>query len=167
MHCVECQKFIEFPRGRQKTCSPTCSRKRNSRLVREQRGIVDIFGNCTVCQAPFKTFRKFKKTCSSECRRIYSKSKAQEAIKKHWAKIILGEFKDAPKRLISRFEILKRDNFKCTYCGYGAKDGRKLHVDHIIPRSQGGTDSFENLTTSCQECNLGKRDRFLDDKISG
>lgn len=56
-----------------------------------------------------------------------------------------------------RFEIFKRDNFTCTYCrrtSWG--DKVKLHVDHIIPRSRGGTDKPSNLTTSCADCNLGK-----------
>ena len=51
-----------------------------------------------------------------------------------------------------RFEVLKRDGFRCTYCG--ASD--RLEVDHVIPRSAGGTDDDGNLTTSCWECNRGK-----------
>ena len=58
-----------------------------------------------------------------------------------------------------RFQILKRDGFRCTYCGLRADDGAVLHVDHIIPVALGGTDDPENLTTSCDECNLGKSDR--------
>lgn len=57
------------------------------------------------------------------------------------------------KRL--RFEVLKRDNFRCTYCGAEPKQ-KQLHVDHVIPRALGGTDSPENLTTACEACNLGK-----------
>ena len=51
-----------------------------------------------------------------------------------------------------RFEVLKRDGFRCTYCG--ASD--RLEVDHVIPRSAGGTDDDGNLTASCWECNRGK-----------
>lgn len=60
-----------------------------------------------------------------------------------------------------RFAILQRDTFHCTYCGRGREDGVKLHVDHIIPRSKGGTNDPENLTTACQDCNLGKAARDL------
>lgn len=57
------------------------------------------------------------------------------------------------KRL--RFEVLRRDGFRCTYCGAEPKD-RELHVDHVIATALGGTDSPENLTTACEPCNNGK-----------
>lgn len=59
-----------------------------------------------------------------------------------------------------RFEILKRDNFTCLYCGRNPPEV-KLHVDHIIPKAQGGKDVPENLKTACQDCNLGKKDNPL------
>ena len=59
----------------------------------------------------------------------------------------------------ARFNILKRDGFKCAYCGRNQLDGVVLHVDHIIPVSKGGKDLPKNLTTSCRECNLGKGNR--------
>ena len=57
-----------------------------------------------------------------------------------------------------RFEILKRDNFKCCACGASpAKDPRvELHIDHIIPWSKGGETNKENLQTLCSICNIGK-----------
>ncbi|PIV63390.1 MAG: hypothetical protein COS11_07680 [bacterium (Candidatus Ratteibacteria) CG01_land_8_20_14_3_00_40_19] len=60
----------------------------------------------------------------------------------------------------SRFDILKKDNFTCQYCGRTPKDGVKLHVDHIIPLDKGGYHSKENLITTCQECNLEKHDKY-------
>ncbi|WP_372344655.1 HNH endonuclease [Streptomyces sp. KL116D] len=57
------------------------------------------------------------------------------------------------KRL--RYEILRRDNHACRYCGATAPDA-KLNVDHVIPQSLGGTDKPDNLVTSCAECNSGK-----------
>lgn len=57
------------------------------------------------------------------------------------------------KRL--RFEILRRDNYTCHYCGASAPDV-KLHVDHVIPVSTGGQDAPENLVTACKDCNTGK-----------
>lgn len=56
-----------------------------------------------------------------------------------------------------RFEILRRDNFTCRYCGSKAPDVR-LHVDHVIPRRHGGTDDLWNLTAACMECNIAKLD---------
>jgi len=55
-----------------------------------------------------------------------------------------------------RFEVLKRDNFTCTYCGKTVKDDVKLHIDHIIPLSRGGSNNPNNLTTACDKCNRGK-----------
>jgi len=58
-----------------------------------------------------------------------------------------------------RYDVLKRDNFKCKKCGISAKDGAKLHVDHIIPVSKGGKTTISNLQTLCDRCNLGKSDK--------
>lgn len=57
------------------------------------------------------------------------------------------------KRL--RYEILRRDNHACRYCGATAPD-TKLNVDHVIPQSLGGHDKPDNLVTSCVDCNAGK-----------
>lgn len=57
------------------------------------------------------------------------------------------------KRL--RFEVLKRDRHKCRYCGRGA-DEVALTVDHVIPVALGGTDTADNLTACCNQCNGGK-----------
>lgn len=59
-----------------------------------------------------------------------------------------------------RYEILKRDNFKCQICGATQYDGVKLHVDHIVPVSKGGKTVASNLRVLCDSCNLGKRDRY-------
>jgi hypothetical protein len=58
--------------------------------------------------------------------------------------------------LKSRFDIFKRDNFTCRYCG-ACGDDVKLEVDHVTPVSAGGTNHHENLATACFECNRGKR----------
>ncbi|WP_111884015.1 HNH endonuclease [Acinetobacter sp. CFCC 11171] len=61
-----------------------------------------------------------------------------------------------------RFEVFKRDQFKCQYCGKASPDVI-LHVDHINPVSKGGDNDILNLITSCQDCNSGKSDRLLSD----
>lgn len=61
-----------------------------------------------------------------------------------------------------RFEVFKRDNFTCQYCGAKAPDVI-LHVDHISPVSKGGDNDILNLVTSCQDCNLGKGAREISD----
>jgi hypothetical protein len=70
-----------------------------------------------------------------------------------------------PRKAISkklRFEVFKRDNFTCQYCGCAAPDV-VLHVDHINPVAGGGDSDILNLITSCVDCNLGKGARELSD----
>jgi len=55
-----------------------------------------------------------------------------------------------------RWQVLKRDNFTCQYCGASAPDV-KLHVDHVQPKFKGGGDYSANLRTACEQCNSGKR----------
>jgi hypothetical protein len=63
-----------------------------------------------------------------------------------------------------RNEILERNGFTCQLCGAGAGDpdpfnpNRKvrLHIDHIKPLSQGGTNDRNNLRVLCSACNQGK-----------
>lgn len=64
-----------------------------------------------------------------------------------------------------RFEVFKRDGFRCTYCGQNPPQV-VLEVDHIIPRANGGKDEIGNLTTSCFDCNRGKSDNAVDSKIA-
>jgi hypothetical protein len=54
-----------------------------------------------------------------------------------------------------RFEVFKRDQFTCQYCG-AHPPGVILHVDHIDPVANGGGNDADNLTTACESCNLGK-----------
>lgn len=72
----------------------------------------------------------------------------------------MGKRMAIPKKL--RFEIFKRDRFKCQYCGNQAPD-IKLEVDHITPVAADGDNDILNLITSCKGCNSGKGARLLDD----
>lgn len=71
--------------------------------------------------------------------------------------------KPIPKSI--RFEVFKRDSFKCQYCGAVAPDVL-LQVDHIRPVADGGTNDITNLITSCEPCNNGKRDRVLSENTA-
>lgn len=62
----------------------------------------------------------------------------------------------------TRFEVFKRDGFKCQYCGASAPDVL-LEVDHIQPVSKAGKHDLLNFTTACKPCNLGKSNRVLSD----
>lgn len=62
----------------------------------------------------------------------------------------------------TRFEVFKRDGFKCQYCGKCAPEV-VLNVDHIHPVSKGGGDDMMNYVAACVDCNAGKSDRLLTD----
>jgi 5-methylcytosine-specific restriction endonuclease McrA len=57
---------------------------------------------------------------------------------------------------LSRRNVLHRDNYTCQYCGERRHD---LTIDHILPRSKGGIDTWENVVAACLKCNVKKGDR--------
>ena len=59
------------------------------------------------------------------------------------------------KLKINRQRIYKRDGHQCTYCG----NRKNLTIDHIIPKSKGGQNTWMNLVTCCSSCNRLKDDR--------
>lgn len=60
-----------------------------------------------------------------------------------------------------RFEVLKRDDFRCQYCWRNGKDVT-LEVDHIVPKSKDGDDDINNLLTCCRECNSWKGSSLME-----
>jgi hypothetical protein len=67
--------------------------------------------------------------------------------------------RDVPLRV--RYEVLRRDSFRCVLCGRSpaTHPGIALHVDHVVPESKGGPTQTANLRTLCEECNVGKGNR--------
>ena len=58
--------------------------------------------------------------------------------------------------VLSKRNVMRRDNHQCQYCG---KSDRKMTIDHIVPKRHGGAESWENLVTACAGCNAMKGDR--------
>ncbi len=75
--------------------------------------------------------------------------------------IALTTYDRLPKRNIrfSRINILIRDRHTCQYCGRRLPRSQ-LNLDHVIPRSQGGKSTWENVVTSCHDCNRKKGGRL-------
>lgn len=58
----------------------------------------------------------------------------------------------------SRFNIYARDGDTCQYCGHH-RPRADLNLDHVVPRSRGGTTTWDNVVCSCVRCNLRKGGR--------
>jgi 5-methylcytosine-specific restriction endonuclease McrA len=78
--------------------------------------------------------------------------------------IRLKEYRYIPSRvqILSRKNILLRDRHICQYCGHRFHAG-ELTLDHIVPRSKGGKDSWQNLVACCSPCNRKKADKSLEE----
>jgi 5-methylcytosine-specific restriction endonuclease McrA len=77
----------------------------------------------------------------------------------------LSRSTEADRRTISlglRYEVLRRDRFRCSLCGASpaSRLGCELHVDHVVPFSRDGKTVAANLRALCSECNLGKGRRL-------
>lgn len=74
--------------------------------------------------------------------------------------IALVAFDRLPKRHVrfSRINLMARDNFQCQYCGRRPHRA-ELNLDHVVPRSLGGRSTWENVVTSCVDCNRRKGGR--------
>jgi 5-methylcytosine-specific restriction endonuclease McrA len=62
--------------------------------------------------------------------------------------------RDTHRRKITRRAVFARDEWTCQYCGSRGN----LTVDHVIPKSKGGTSNWENIVASCAPCNRRKGD---------
>ncbi len=74
--------------------------------------------------------------------------------------IVLLVFDRLPRRHVrfSRINLMARDGFRCQYCGFKPHRS-ELNLDHVVPRSVGGRSTWENVVTSCVDCNRKKGGR--------
>lgn len=74
--------------------------------------------------------------------------------------IILKNYSGVPFKKVhfTRRNLYKRDNFTCQYCMVGFTPN-SLTIDHVVPKSRGGTNGWTNCVTSCERCNSKKADR--------
>jgi 5-methylcytosine-specific restriction endonuclease McrA len=57
---------------------------------------------------------------------------------------------------LNRRAVFARDGHRCQYCGATAEN-----IDHVVPRSRGGTHTWENVVAACRPCNMRKEDHLL------
>ncbi len=63
---------------------------------------------------------------------------------------IKAPYKEIP---LTRRNLMYRDHYSCQYCGHKTPD---LTIDHVIPTSRGGTNTWDNVVACCQKCNVKK-----------
>jgi predicted nucleic acid-binding Zn ribbon protein len=163
--CPICNKSFKPFKIDQKYCSEGCSKrfyydkwklKHPSKWEKKEL-------KCKLCDKAFIPNQSNQKYCSKECYNYHYKLAYREALNGNFD----GEFVQKLKKfknntfLKLRWEVFKRDGFKCQYCGRGINEKIILQVEHIIPKSKGGETILNNLITSCFECNSGKGDDLL------
>ena len=74
--------------------------------------------------------------------------------------IRLLSYDRVPRNVVkfNRRNVFLRDGFQCQYCGQKLPTG-KLSLDHIVPRSRGGVESWDNIVAACLRCNVRKGNR--------
>ena len=76
--------------------------------------------------------------------------------------ILLTRYNGVPKQSVnfSRRNLYRRDEYRCQYCGSKPAQ-QELSIDHVLPRSRGGTSTWENCVLACMRCNRRKGSRLL------
>lgn len=74
--------------------------------------------------------------------------------------LLLKKYIKLPDKMYrpNRRNIFLRDNYSCAYC-LKQLEPQELSIDHILPKSRGGKETWDNLITSCKTCNCLKGDR--------
>lgn len=115
-----------------------------------------------------KESEEIRFTCFNECfikslKEMFIKSGDEYMLMCEIDDIRYSDKKETKKKVRSemtlklRYNIMKRDNFKCVICGKGMPEV-EICVDHIMPVSKGGLSIESNLRTLCNKCNAGKGD---------
>lgn len=78
------------------------------------------------------------------------------------SKLNFSKNKREKVNLSTRYNILKRDNYRCAVCGSSPSNNtcKRLEIDHIKPVSRDGSNISSNLRTLCEKCNSGKHDKM-------
>ncbi len=104
------------------------------------------------------TYRVQKSFCFDEWKNYYEEALQARKNKTEYQRQVQRERALMTDDL--RYNVLRRDKFRCQICGATAKDGAELEIDHIIPVSKGGKTVMGNLQTLCKRCNRGKSNKY-------
>ena len=169
--CIGCGKKYKWTGTRQKYCLKCGLILKKINSIGQNTNWTFKGKICQNCNKVIKDPKPYQRI-HKQCKKIWKPKKFQQIICpicNLYSKPINNRQKNCsqcsklktglrPKKL--RFEILKRDNFTCQYCGRKSPDVI-LQIDHIIPKSKNGKDNKDNLITACFDCNSGKKDVLL------
>ena len=140
--CLVCNQTFLLKRPWQKACSYKCGyTHRNSKKVAKVN-----HGLCVRCGKSLSNKRSNAIYCSTTCKSMDHNFK---------------QLKSAGKRVTTarRRLIVERDNFACYMCN-SVVTLKSAEIDHLIPRSRGGSSSPNNLSTACLPCNRSRGNRI-------
>jgi hypothetical protein len=160
--CVECsQVFTAHARtSKQVTCSLTCRRARLRTLLKGKKyrpwKVHEL--TCADCQRAFTSSHKTTPICERCLRRkharLYGHGRPERRAKKAGVPYVYG---------IKPEQVFARDGWRCQLCGCktpqhlrGKNQPRSPEVDHIVPLSQGGGHTWDNVQCACRKCNIQK-----------
>jgi len=130
---------------------------------------IGVFMRCIVLQNDYQILgttswkRAISLVCSDKAEILYeSKYKIHPKVFAPLVIRLIKSIRNLWKKEVpwNRANIHIRDEYTCQYCGKFIKNKKDATLDHITPRSKGGKNSWENLVTSCFECNNTKADRL-------
>ena len=142
--CVICGNTIQGGTMQSMYCSRECAntafkKAQRDKYIKKGRGNIRYEKTCVVCGEQYESKSNQSKYCSNRCRRIYGFN----SYKPHKRKDLVA--------------LIKRDGLKCQLCNEDIDMSRiglfGVSIDHIVPRSKGGTDELENLRLTHCICN--------------
>jgi 5-methylcytosine-specific restriction endonuclease McrA len=76
--------------------------------------------------------------------------------------IMLTDYRVIPFKplKVTKDNLLRRDNFKCQYCGTEL-NRKTMTIDHLQPLSKGGSSTWDNMVCACEDCNIRKSNRYV------
>jgi len=121
--------------------------------ILKKRGVISVDGDLVMLSAPGLSLEQ-----RSEIRGLCEERLKEFVSKRGISTWDYRMLEDDPVPDSLRYRILKKAGGRCALCGASKKE-TTLHIDHILPRSRGGSNDESNLQVLCFQCNLGKSNK--------